>query len=84
MTFIVIDIENEKTVLDLQDSLFCMPDFGKQEKFFSDLINCLLSNFENQGTASKSSVLFSLLIKLLAICLQNPINFANIAYRLCV
>ena len=27
-------LKNEKTVLDLQDSLFCMPDFGKQEKFF--------------------------------------------------
>lgn len=34
MTFIVIDIENKKTVLDSQGSLFCMPDFGKQEKFF--------------------------------------------------
>ncbi len=37
MTFIVIDIENEKTVLDSQDSLFCMPDLRKQEKFFSPI-----------------------------------------------
>ena len=30
----LLTLKNKKTVLDSQGSLFCMPDFGKQEKFF--------------------------------------------------
>lgn len=63
MTFIVIDIENKKTVLDSQGSLFVCPILGSKKSFFSDLINRLLRELH---FCNKLSVPFKIILHLCA------------------